>query len=57
MTVGFLLLVVPTVISELNGNPAIEKWVAQTGYGRQKFVLDPPFLDFGALLHRNSTGR
>ena len=25
MTVGFLLLVIPTVISELNGNPAIEK--------------------------------
>ena len=25
MTIGFLLLVVPTVISELNGNPAIER--------------------------------
>ena len=25
MTVGFLLLVIPTIISELNGNPAIEK--------------------------------
>jgi K+-transporting ATPase ATPase A chain len=25
MTVGFLLLVIPTVISEINGNPAIEK--------------------------------
>ena len=25
MTIGFLLLVVPTVISELHGNPAIEK--------------------------------
>ena len=31
MTVGFLLLVIPTVISELNGNPAIEKMgIAQT---------------------------
>ena len=25
MTVGFLLLVVPTIVSELNGNPAIER--------------------------------
>ncbi|MDQ8014357.1 MAG: potassium-transporting ATPase subunit KdpA [Flavobacterium nitrogenifigens] len=31
MTVGFLLLVVPTVMSEINGNPAIEKMgIAQT---------------------------
>ena len=31
MTVGFLLLVTPTVISEINGNPAIEKMgIAQT---------------------------
>jgi K+-transporting ATPase ATPase A chain len=31
MTVGFLLLVIPTVMTELNGNPAIEKMgIAQT---------------------------
>jgi K+-transporting ATPase ATPase A chain len=31
MTVGFLLLVIPTITSELNGNPAIEKMgIAQT---------------------------
>ena len=31
MTVGFLLLVIPTVIAEINGNPAIERMgIAQT---------------------------
>jgi len=32
MTVGFLLLVIPTVITEINGNPAIERMgIAQNG--------------------------
>ncbi|NMH28774.1 potassium-transporting ATPase subunit KdpA [Flavobacterium silvaticum] len=32
MTVGFLLLVIPTVVSEMGGNPAIEKMgIAQAG--------------------------
>ncbi|NUY79594.1 potassium-transporting ATPase subunit KdpA [Flavobacterium sp. MAH-1] len=32
MTIGFLLLVIPTVVSEINGNPALSKMgISQTG--------------------------
>jgi K+-transporting ATPase ATPase A chain len=51
MTVGFLLLVVPTVISELNGNPAIEKWglPKQPGYGRQEVRFGPAISGFWSI--------
>src|SRR6218665_2557238 len=44
MTVGFLLLAVPTVISEMNGNPAIEKM----GIGQSSGAMEGKEVRFGA---------
>jgi hypothetical protein len=51
----FLLLVVPTVISELNETQLSKNGIAQTTglWKAKKFVLDPPFLDFEHCYHRN----
>ncbi|MFC5683240.1 potassium-transporting ATPase subunit KdpA [Flavobacterium sp. MAHUQ-51] len=44
MTIGFLLLVIPTVISEMNGNPALE----QMGIDQKSGALEGKEVRFGA---------
>jgi K+-transporting ATPase ATPase A chain len=49
-------LVVPTVISELNGNPAIEKWGLPKQRVKEEVRFGPAISGFWEHYHRNSTG-